>query len=410
MSVLRHLVGGHERRDLSNPWGPYAGGRIPPPGLEGMSTAGPIVTERTSLQILDVYACVSLRADSILMLPARAFREKGGVRDKLNPQPPLIAQPDPEMTAGEFWSGMEISLQLRGNAYAVITSRDAAGWPTATKLLHPDDARPRRNPRSGRIEYQLVNGDVLPKADMIHVKGPTIPGQLEGLNPIECARRGLGATMAAENFGARWFADSAAPSSVLETDQELDDVDAKKTVANWVHTHGGRRRPAVLSGGLKWRPITITPNDSQFLETKHFNTSQIARLFRTPPHMIGELVKTTSWGKGLEEQGIGYAVYSIGPDLVRFEDAFTPQLPRPQYLKFNPAALLRGNVKDRYLAYAIARQWGWVSVNDIRELEDLPPVDGGDVYLQPLNMIDAEAALKVLLDEADPKNAPGGDE
>lgn len=403
MSLLRALASGVERRDFSGPWGPYGDGRIPPPGMEGVTSAGVAVNERTAMQIIDVYACVSHRADAISMLPAKAHREAGEVREKLPRQPSLVAQPDPEMEQGEYWSSMEISLLLRGNAYSAVTGRDAMGYPTSVKILHPDDVKPRRNSQTKVVEYHLANGDILSRFDMIHVRGTTLPGQLAGMGPIECARRGLGATIAAEDFGAKWFRDGAAPSSVLETDEDLSTAQAKEAVARWVATHGGRRRPAVLSGGLKWRPVTITPNDSQFLETKKYNSYQINKLFRMPNHMVGDTEKSSSFGKGLEEMGIGYVVYTLGPDLTRFEAAFTRQLPRPQYMKFNVSALLRGNTRDRFTSYAIGRQWGWLSVNDIRELEDLPPVEGGETYLQPLNMIDAQEALKVLL-----KPTPGG--
>lgn len=409
MSLLRHLtVDGGERRDFSGPWGPYADGRIPPPGIEAVSSAGAVVNETTSMQLIDVYACVSLRCDALSMLPFAAYRKEGEFRRELGPQPQLIQQPDPEMGVIDYWSGMEASLLLRGNAYSAITARSDMGWPTAVKLLHPDDVTPRRHPKTRVIEYQLVNGDVVDRHDMIHVRGYTPPGAIVGLGRIECARRGLGLGMATEDFGAKWFRDGAAPSSVLETDEALTTDQAKQTMARWVSTHGGRRRPAILSGGLKWRPITVTPEESQFLETRGYNGKQVAKLFRTPPHMIGELDRTTSWGRGIEEQGIGFVVYSLGPDIARFEEAFGRQLPRPQYVKFNVAALLRGNAKDRYLAYAVGRQWGWLSVNDIRRNEDMEPIDGGDIYLQPLNMVDANAAMQMLIDNQNQSPPDGG--
>jgi HK97 family phage portal protein len=395
VSLLRSLSS--ERRDFSGPWGPYADGRIPPPGLDGLSTTGAVVTEASSMQLIDAYACVSLRSDALSMLPVRAYRKDGDVRKALDSQPQLLRQPDPEMEPVDYWSGMSAALVLRGNAYSAVVERDAVGYPTAVKILHPDDVTPERQRGTGSIEYRLTNGNTVSRFDMIHVRGFTLPGSLTGLGRIECARRGLGAAMATEDFGAKWFRDGAAPSSVLETEQPMDETNAKLTVAKWVASHGGRRRPALLTHGLKWRPITITPEESQFLETRKFNTTQTARLFRIPPHMIGDLEKSTSWGKGIEEQGIGFVVYTLGPDMVRFEQAFSRQVPRPQYVKFNPAALLRGNTKDRYTAYAVGRQWGWLSVNDIRELEDLPPIEGGDVYLQPLNMIEAKEALDMLL-------------
>lgn len=409
MSILRNLVS-PERRYYSGPFGQvYPSDRIPGPGEAGigLSDAGAVVTEAAALSLIDFYACVALISDAIGMLPSDAFRKAGDTRSAVRPRPTLVSQPDPEMEAGEFWSCMTTSLLLRGNAYALITARDAMGHATAVKALHPDDVAPRRNRETKRWEYVLANGEVATSFDIIHVPWVRLAGQIQGLSPIACARRGLGAAIRAEEFGAGYFRDAAAPSSVLETDQELDDTGAKKVLARWTHSHAGRRRPAVLSSGLKWRAISISPEESQFLGTLGLNTTRIARLLRVPPHMIGDVVKTTSFGSGVEEMGIGFVVYTLGPHLTRFEAAWTRQLPRPQYHRFNVSALLRGNAKDRNLSYAVARQWGWMSVNDIRRLENLSPVAGGDVYLQPLNMIDAEAALTELLKPA-PANTPGG--
>jgi HK97 family phage portal protein len=399
-SLFGELLG-LERRDLSAV--PWADGRIPSPSSVGATTAGSLVNETTAMQVIDVYACVSLIADSISMLPVSTYRKQDDYRLELAPGPAIVEQPDPELERNEFFNRALVSLLLRGNIYAPITSRDRFGYSRACTLLHPDDVRTQRNKKTGRKEFKLRNGDVIAAQDMIHVPWITMPGQLDGINVIEAARRGIGLSIATENFGANWFRDGAAPSSVLETEQEQDTKQAKLALAQWIASNGGRRKPAVLSGGFKWKAITITPNESQFLETRRYNTSQTARLYRVPPHMIGDVEKSTSWGSGLEEQGIGYVVFTLGSHLSRLETAWSRQLPRSQYMRFNVGALLRGNTKDRYLSYAVARQWGWLSVNDIRRLEDLPPVVDGDVYLQPLNMIDAGEALKALADASGAK-------
>ncbi len=403
MSLFRGLARS-ERRVFSGPWGEYDG-RIPPPSMADGGNAGPPINARTALRIIDVFACVSLRSDAVGMLPFRAYRKVGDTRIELPTQPPLLVQPDPELSAFDFWAGAETSIALRGNMYSAVVDVDNAGYATSVSLLCPDDVRPPTRGADGRWRYPLSNGQVLDSSQIVHVRGFTPPGERLGLSTIECARRGLSLSVAAESYGATWFRDGASPSSVLETDQPLTTSQAKTEVARWVASHGGRRRPAVLSGGLKWRPITISPNESQFLETRQFQTAEIRKLFRVPAHMIGDITDHASQGggKGLEEMGIGFSVYTIGPDLARLEAAFSQLLPRGQYVKANPAALLRGNTRDRFTAYAIGRQWGWLSVNDIRALEDLPPVDGGETYLQPLNMIDAQEALKVLL-----QPGPGG--
>lgn len=409
MSRLARLLPATEARDWAGPWGP-TDGTIPGPGDADGITSGLPVSERTALQLIDAYACVSLLADAVSMLPIDQYRKNpGGFRTPVASPSPLVTRPDPELERWDFVSRLVTSLALRGDAYAAVLDRDVAGQPTAVRAVHPDDITPRRD-RAGRKVFKLRDGPTLDDEDIIHIPLVTLPGALRGLSPIQCAQRGIRLAIQTEQFGDRWFAEGAAPSSVLETDQAVDDDEARRNVARWVASHGGRRRPAFLSGGLKWRPITITPNESQFLESRKLNTAQIARIWRIAPHLIGDVERSTSWGSGLEEQGIGFVVFTLGPYLTRIEAALTRRLPPSDYARFNVRALLRGNTKDRYLAYAIGRQWGWLSVDDIRDLEDLPPLPNGagQTYLQPLNMIDAEAALRVLLDQ-DAKKGPPND-
>jgi HK97 family phage portal protein len=408
VSLLGRLL---ERRDFSGydgwRWGPYMDGSVPPPGYDESGAPGALMpaSERNALGLIDVYACVTLLADSVSMLPLDAFRRTSDdIRVPIAPAPKILLQPDDEIEGWEWRYRATMSLALRGNAYAVITARDRMGYALNAPLVHPDDIEPTRD-RDGYKVFRLRTGETLSARDVIHIPLASLPGSLKGLSPIGCARRGIGLAVAAENYGARYFVDSANPSSVLETEQTLRDEQVEAVQKQWLKSHGGRRRPAVMSGGLKWRAINISPEESQFLETRKLQTGQIARLFRVPPYKIGEVDRSTSWGSGIEEQGIGYVVHTLGAYLSRIESALNRQLPRPQYTKFNVTALLRGNSRDRFVSYAIARQWGWLSVNDIRRLEDLPPVADGDVYLQPLNMIDAEQALKVLLQ---PSGTPAG--
>lgn len=398
MSLLARAAASiREQRSVAS-WGPYSDGRIPPPTWDGTGDTGTPVTETTTMSLVDAYACVGLVSDSYAMLPVGEYENRGEVREPVLPPAQIITQPDPELEGWEWRSQMATSLALRGNAYSVHLAWSRNGFPISSRCVHPDDIRPGRNRDTGRLQYVLRNGVVLDPHEVMHVPWVKLPGALVGLSPIECARRGIRMSIATEQFGDRWFSDGATPSSVLETDQDLDDDQSRRQQAKWVAAHRNRRRPAVLTGGLKWRPITIAPNESQFIESRKLNTSQIARIWRVPPHMIGDVEKTTSWGTGIEEQGIGFTVFTLGAYLFRMEAAMSRHFsPGPRYVKHNVSALLRGNTRDRYLSYAIARQWGWMSVNDIRRLEDLPPVDGGDVYLQPLNMVDAEKALQILL-------------
>lgn len=381
--------------------------KIPSNGDLGGAVAGPVVNERTAQRHIDVYACQSLIADSIAMLPGSVYERVSATERRPLDGVPLADQPNPEMTRFDFWQRAVLSVLGAGDSFNAITGRDANGYATQLTPIHPDDVtRISRNADTGRLVYRLRNGQEIDGLDMMHVPGFVMPGQLRGLSVLEAGRQGIGLSMAAEEFGARWFGDSATPSSILESDQDYNEDAAKQAQRAWMKAHGDRhRKPAVLFGGLKWRAIQITPEESQFLETRRFQTTQIARLHRVPPHMIGDVEKSTSWGSGIEEQGIGFVVYTLGPWITRFEQALTALLPRNQFYRFNVNALLRGNTKDRYLAYAIARQWGWLNVDDIRALEDLSPLpDGaGQTYLQPLNMVDAAEALDVLV-----KDSQGG--
>lgn len=382
--------------------GPFSDGTIPPPSW-GDGDWGVPVSERAAMHLIDAYACTTLIADSLSQLPFAGYRAKGDTREKLPVQPPIYAQPDPECSTDVFLGRFGHSLAVRGNAWAPILEW-YRGYPTVARCISDDDVHPVRSRTSGLLEYE-IRGERKPWAHnaMIHAQLHPVPGRVRGMSPIECAARGLSGAALVEKFGNRWFVDGAAPSSILETDADHDDVIAKQTQARWIMSHGGGRRlPAVLMGGLKWKAVTLNPNESQFLETRKLNTAQTSRIWRVPGHMIGDTERSTSWGSGIEEMGVGFVVYTLGVYLTRIESAFSaPHVsPRGQYAKLNVGGLLRGNTKDRYAAYALGRQWGWLSVNDIRALEDLPPIDGGDTYLQPLNMIDAEAAIaKAKLDQ-----------
>jgi HK97 family phage portal protein len=358
---------------------------IDPSNVDGhWSDTGDWVTERTALQLIAVQACVRILADSIASLPLDVFRKVGGTRTEVTPTPPLILQPYAKLTAFEWKMQAVTSLALRGNSYHLIVERDRLEYPTQAIPIHPDYVRVQFNYDTYQVTY-WIHGELVPTADIIHIRRFTLPGSPVGLSPINAARQGIGLGLAAERYGARYFGDSANPSSVLETDQELSPEAARYAQQQWLSSHGGHRHPAMLSGGLKWRPIQITPNESQFLETRKFQRSEIAMLYGIPPQMIGDTEKYTSWGTGIEQQSIGFVTYTLRPWLTCIESVLSNLLPRGQYAQFNVGALLRGDQKARYEAYLQARNAGWMNVNEIRELEDRPPVPNGDDFLQPLN-------------------------
>lgn len=385
MSFLRRAL---ESRAVTS-FGPYgsAAGLSVPSNLEGGAvTAGVPVNDNSALQLTAFYACVRLLADSIGSLPWDAYRKRSGTREEVDPQPSLLRDPCPGMTSFEWKHVMVVSLAMRGNFYGLVTTRDRLEYPTAILPLHPDQVRIDRDPDTFE-KRAWINGKRYPMGDLFHVKAFTLPGADEGLSPVSMAGQSLGLGMAAERFGAKWFAEGAAPSSVLETDAALTDEQVRRVQQTWVASHGGRRLPAVLSGGFTWKPITITPEESQFLETRKMQVTEIARLFGVPPHMIGDLEKSTSWGTGIEQQSIGFVTYTLRPWLSRIEAALSQIVPGGQFVKFNVDGLLRGDIKSRYEAYRVAVEGGWMSPDEVRELEDRAPIPGGvgKGFRQPLN-------------------------
>lgn len=384
--------------------------RIPGP-TEVHDTGSPLdvlMSDQLTPPLIDAYACISILCDAVSMLPVEHLRKVDGRREPVPRPTPLITSPDPDCPNGwiDWCTRLVMSIATRGNAYSLHLERDSLGYPTVSRPVHPDDIRPVKSRRTGRLEYELAKGPTVDSFDVMHIPYLVQPGSLAGISPIGAGARGIRLATMTERFGEMWFRDGNAPSGVLETEQPMDDKEARTQLARWIVARKGNRHPAVLSGGLKWRAVTINPNESQFLETRQLNTSQVARLWRVPPHMIGDVERSTSWGTGIEEQGIGFVVFTLGPYIARIEAALNKLTPRGTYVRLNVNGLLRGNAKDRMTAYAIGRQWGWLSVNDIRTLEDLPPIGPeGDIYLTPLNMADAEAALKELMKPA-PKGQP----
>lgn len=391
-----------EVRDLGfGDWSsPHLTGDIPPPGEDGITFAGPHVSEGTAMRLSSVFACSALVTNAIATLPTDAFhkeqRPTGTVRIE-DPMPKVLEDPHPEMDPVDFWSRIIMSLLHRGNGYGYITALSDLAWPTEMMPIHPDFCRPRRNRETNRIEYRLADGSVelaWPNGPIWHVRGLAHAGAIEGISVIEAARQGIGLGLSAEEYGARFFGDSATPSGALTVKEDIPDSDkgrerAKRIIGQFRRTHGRRHLPALLTNGATWQSISVTPNEAQFLETRRFQLTDICRFFLVPPHLVGEMSQSTVLGSSIAEVGIGLRVYTLATWIVRLEQAFRRLLPGGQYMRFNVAGLERGDFKSRMEGYAQSKQWGLLSTNDINALEDRPPVEGGDQLLMPLNMRDA---------------------
>lgn len=373
--------------------------------LFGRSTSGKTVNERTALQTTAVYACVRILSETIASLPLHVYRytEGGKAKDTEHVLYMLLHdEPNPDMTSFVFRETLMSHLLIWGNAYSQIL-RDRSGQVIGLYPLLPDQMSVHRSEK-GKLYYvynryeednpnfQEKGSIVLSQEEVLHIPGLGFDG-LIGYSPIALAKNAVGMTLACEEYGASFFGNGANPGGVLEHPGILKDPG--KVRDSWNAVYQGTRnahKVAVLEEGMSYKQIGIPPEEAQFLETRKFQINEIARLFRIPPHMVGDLEKSSF--SNIEQQSLEFVKYTLDPWVVRFEQALKKSLLLPEekkthFIKFNVDGLLRGDYQSRMNGYAIGRQNGWLSTNDIRELEELNPIspeEGGDLYLINGNM------------------------
>lgn len=372
----------------------------------GGSTAGKYVNERSAMQMTAVYSCVRILAEAVAGLPLHIYRytESGG-KEKANDHPLYLLlhdEPNPEMSSFVFRETLMTHLLLWGNAYAQII-RNGKNEVIALYPLMPNKMEVDRD-EHGQLyyKYQRSNDEaptmdgssvILKPCDVLHIPGLGFDG-LVGYSPIAMAKNAIGMAIACEEFGAKFFANGAAPSGVLEHPGTIKDPSRVRDA--WQSQFGGSSnsgKVAVLEEGMKYTPISISPEQAQFLETRKFQINEIARIFRVPPHMVGDLEKSSF--SNIEQQSLEFVKYTLDPWVIRWEQSIMRSLLSPEekktyFAKFNLDGLLRGDYQSRMNGYAIGRQNGWMSANDIRELENLdriPTDEGGDLYLINGNML-----------------------
>lgn len=379
--------------------------------LFGRTTSGKNVNEMTALQTTAVYACVRILAEAIASLPIHVYKHTDeGKEQDVNHQLYYLLhdEPNPDMTSFVFRETLMSHLLIWGNAYAQII-RDGRGQVLALYPLLPDRMNVKRDDK-GELYYVYQRSEednpnfkdkgniILKKSEVLHVPGLGFDG-LIGYSPIAMAKNAVGMTLATEEYGASFFANGANPGGVLEHPGILKDP--SKVRESWNQVYQGTNnshKVAVLEEGMSYKTIGIPPNEAQFLETRKFQINEIARLYRIPPHMVGDLEKSSF--SNIEQQSLEFVKYTLDPWVVRFEQAFQKALLLPDekktyFIKFNVDGLLRGDYQSRMNGYAIGRQNGWLSTNDIRRLEDMNPLskeEGGDLYLVNGNMTKLEDA------------------
>ena len=372
----------------------------------GNSSAGKRVNESSAMQMTAVYSCVRILAEAVAGLPLHlyCYKEDGGKEKAIDHPLYLLLhdEPNPEMSSFVFRETLMTHLLLWGNAYAQII-RNGKNEIVALYPLMPNKMSVDRD-ENGRLYYTYYRGSdeaiknkefavTLQPSDVLHIPGLGFDG-LVGYSPIAMAKNAIGMAIACEEYGAKFFANGAAPGGVLEHPGTIKDP--QRVRESWQSTFGGSgnaNKIAVLEEGMKYTPIGISPEQAQFLETRKFQINEIARIFRVPPHMVGDLEKSSF--SNIEQQSLEFVKYTLDPWVIRWEQSIQRSLLSKDekavyFVKFNLEGLLRGDYQSRMNGYAIGRQNGWMSANDIRELENLdriPAEDGGDLYLINGNML-----------------------
>ena len=337
--------------------------------------SGESITESTALEVTALMACVSLIADSVASLPMRGIRHVG---DRTEPvQIPKWIDSSTEHTQYELIHMIVTSLALHGNAYIYVDRDVNTNAPIMLTPLHPTNVQVNI---VNRQRYYTTNGIVIDLNNMLHLRWWTPPQSAVGLSPIEMQRNTIGLALAQARFVNQWYSEGATPSSVLEVDGDMTMDQAKVLQATWESSHRRKRRPAVLTNGMKWKPITSSAQDMELAESREQTINDIARIFRVPNYMIGARGDSQTYQNN-ESAGMHFVTYTLLPWLVRIERALSGLMVAPREIKFDTSAFLRANTTERIRAYQSAIMSGILTPNEAREREGQEPYPGGDDFV-----------------------------
>ena len=410
MGWLATLASGERRSSALHPRDPALADWL---GAGAATAAGVAVTPANARACPEVDACIGLIEDTVATVPLDLFERTGEATRERRPEHPLHAllheRPNAWQTSAEFRQMMEGWRQTWGNAYARIVWR-GDGVPEALEPTPPAEVTPFRAP-SGASAYRWSPPGGAPRTllamEVLHLRDRPAKSHnmLEGDSKVERHREAIGRAQATGEYLSRFFSNNAVPKTFVEVPGELDALQQEQLREQFERRHGGlakAHRLGILQAGMKLNTVGVDNDKAQVAETYQLAVAQIARIWGIPLHLIGETAKSTSWGTGIEQQSIGFIVYYMRPKFVVWEQALNAALMsaamrRRFYFEFNVDGLLRGDFKSRMDGYALMVQWGLATPNEIRRQMNLPPLDGGDERLHPLNMAPASRIMDVLM-------------
>jgi HK97 family phage portal protein len=352
--------------------------------LETLNPSGVNINSKTAFEVVAFWSAVSLISDTIATLPVDSYIRQDGNRRPYRPRPAWVDQPDVDMTRQAHYQQVLVSLLVSGNSYTRIF-RNASGDVVNLVALDPDTVTVRRSAIGRKIFLIENEAEALTSDDIIHITDLITPGSLVGLSRVERLKEAIGLSSAMQSFASRFFGMGATTQGIIEYPGNLTPDQAKQLRDGFDSAHRGFRRAhktGVLSGGASYKQTTVPNDAAQFLESRRFSVEEIARAFNIPLSMMG--VPGAQSYASTEQNAISFVVHCLRPYIEKLEWAYSRLLPVEAFLKFNVDGLLRGDFSTRISAYSVGLQAGFMSVNDVRRLEDLSPTEGGDQYRVPL--------------------------
>ena len=372
--------------------------------LDVMNQSGTIVNSDSVFKVNAIFSAVSLISDTISTLPVDSYIRRDGARFAFRPRPAWVQQPDIDTTKEGFYGSLIVSMLLDGNGF-VRTFRDQQGRVVNMTVLNPSKVEIRRD-KVGSVVY-IYEGENKPltKDEIIHIPDVVRPGEIRGISRVTALKDNFGLAIALESYAARFFGQGASTNGIIEFPGNLTPDQAKNLVDGFDARHKGFRKAhktGVLSGGAKFVQTTVENDKAQFIDSRRMAVEDVARAFNIPPHLLG--LPGTNTYSSVEQNNIAFVTHTLRPIVQKLESAFTPLMANEPggataFIKFTLDGLLRGDAATRFSAYSTGLQAGYLTINDIRRLEDLPPVDGGEIIRVPLANVNIDAAELVATDK-----------
>jgi HK97 family phage portal protein len=372
--------------------------------IEILNQAGTVVNPETVFKVNAIFSAVSLISDTISTLPVDSYIRRDGARFAFRPRPAWVQQPDIDTTKEAFYGSLIVSLLLDGNGF-VRVFRDGSGRVINMTVINPSKVEIRKN-KVGEVVYVYEGeGKPLNKNEMLHIPDVVRPGEIRGISRVIALKDNFGLALALESYAARFFGQGATTQGLIEFPGNLTPEQAKQLVDGFDARHRGFRKAhktGVLSGGAKYVNTSVENDKAQFIDSRRMAVEDVARAFNIPPHLLG--LPGTNTYSSVEQNNIAFVTHTLRPIVQKLESAFTPLMANEPggstaFIKFTLDGLLRGDANSRFSAYSVGLQAGYLTINDIRRLEDLPPVEGGEIIRVPLANVNIDAAELVATDK-----------